>query len=378
MGSIYNTDASEYLRNFVHNKLKASLNLQNVKKDENNAKKIERFLREVKQIDAKANTIKDSFSQEEISLDGTAYNLMRESLEKNFKKLKLSSLFQRSYGVKALNTIHGGDTFEKEFSIVLQSLYESALNENSLREIEKELSLKGQTIATATNIGAETANILENTVSKQIAEEINKINQSFNKKIKKLPADAGYTVEARFGKIDNQGLGGYTDATLEFKEQLNNNFTEVLSIMHNSTFSLKSYSDYVNNSNIGLGKTDLYKSLSGSLSQLGISSKSYRDKIIYKSLASYNKNDNANEISKHLSHLQLYYELTGVGLTYKNEILFANNMVDFLVYNVPDSKTEIYVRSTKKIIYDLLFSDKYNFTQNNLVEKYTISKSYFR
>jgi hypothetical protein len=364
------TKASDYLDQYIHLKLKEKIfNATKIEEERKKAKIVQNFLREVKMIEKKTENSENIVSENEIILDKEVYNFYYKTLKNNIKNLSLNSIFERSGASKLLNTKNGGQTFEKEFVAAIDALYKTALTDDCINKINKELSDKGIfSFQDAMSIGEKSANVIDTTcniVSDNIREKIDEINNNNKKNIKSSLEDVPITVEYRAAKIDAQGLSGYGNVELVFKENINKTLEEALSIINSSTFSLKNYLNNDKSYNLKLGETFVYKSLYGALSYLGLKNKNYIDKVIFKSLNEYTR-DNSKIIAEHILHLREMYELTGTGLKYKDEtICLANRTVDFLVYNVPNSY-EIYVVSTLDILADLFGFNTLPGTEKNL------------
>jgi hypothetical protein len=115
-----------------------------------------------------------------------------------------------------------------------------------------------------------------------------------------------------------------------------------------------------------LGRTNLYRSIVGTLNSLGYDQKTAESAL----WAGFNKiKDGNSDIANHFYHLRYIYELTGAGSTYNGESFGG---VRFLIYNDPSG--EIYVKAASEILVDVLETQ---IELNQALSTITIPKSKF-
>lgn len=168
------------------------------------------------------------------------------------------------------------------------------------------------------------------------------------------------------GTFSRSGKSDVTGTTIDFKGELDPKWQELFTLFQGISFSVKNYSSYSSNIYLGLGQTDYYKSIMGSLGHLGYNYKE-ASKIFYSGINSRRK-----EVPQHFYHLQLGYELMGLGLgTIVNNEFKEAQAVDFFIYNDPSSDN-LFVKSTAQILLDQL-----NVNHNKFVSQVNIAKNYF-
>ena len=96
-----------------------------------------------------------------------------------------------------------------------------------------------------------------------------------------------------------------------------------------------------------LGKSNLYRAISGSLISLGVTSKRTIDDMVFGGLENIKKNN--DEVASHFYHLRYLYELTGACIIDSNCKI---SRVKYLIYNDPHGN--IYVKSTADIVANIL------------------------
>lgn len=171
-------------------------------------------------------------------------------------------------------------------------------------------------------------------------------------------------VGEREGKTDIRTLSG--EESLKITLEPGNDFFKLNNLFKDATFSLKNYSK--DTTSIELGSTNMFRVLYTTVNYFEGKSL-HEDGVISFIYAIANRNkqgENEEEINEHLGHLQVIYELTGLGAQYffektGNQILDEENNnlkqllrkgVKFLVVNTYDSD-DIQVFSTKNLLASL-------------------------
>lgn len=324
--------------------------LGNANQMESNARELENFFRTLK-MDAKngsGNAVKTMINQQILS-----------DIQQLHPNKKISKLFRRE----------GGLNFEKELSDVIYSI----LAQVSDVEIEKNSNL-----IKMINVGSKTANIangelesvlLDPTVQRILEQTGTKTKKYFQNNANKQLL---YNLQDVSGKIDIQGL------TVPIRGNPSPELLRIYNLLKNATFSAKNYGDfywdrklnsYQWSGNLRLGNTNVFRAFYGVLSDL----KYRKPTIISAFQASWHEAERNPIVALRVNQIRFVYELIGAGLKYNAEVM--NGHVKYLIYNDPGSDN-IYVRSTAKIISDLLKTNQLGFS-NPFTKMITIEKSYF-
>lgn len=348
----------------VHSRLQSKYLMRSAAlADEAKAKKMEAFLRALKNLDMNnpnqdplAQIIDDLAYQDLFDILSDATKIMN-SHKHNFTSLK--QMFNRVHSFKdsKRTDLAVDDIFEEELYAVLKAIE----GKSSVTNIDLGVSLTG---GQSTNIRAMTG---------KTTEEINKYLQSViddlvnNKGWSKRAAKAAVgKIKAVSGKVDVTGFKGEIDIQAEIDPK----WQSIVEAFRGTSFTLKNYSSAAKTLELHIGNSSPYRAMHGTLTDLDFSDKE-SDHIYYHSLHSYKKSPTEKKAA-HIYHTRLVYELTGVGLYDKNgDPIDAAN---FIIYNDP-SGPDIFVRSTKKIIYDLIGTEK-GFTGNPF-KAVVLSKDYF-
>lgn len=228
------------------------------------------------------------------------------------------------------------DIVEGELNALLQVIAEKATGIQNINLGQKIVGSDSATIdidALGQNLVDKLVDSFQNTISQKQATNI----------VENISA------QARSGKIDVMGYS----KNLIVGANINPKFKTFVDLFSGVNFSVKNYrSD--NKYQIHLGHTNIFKAMYGSLTDLGYEADSALH-IYSHSLMSYKKQKNIISRNNDIFHLRFMYELTGSGLI-DSVTKKPLNSVDFLIYNDPISD-KIFVKSTKKMIYDIL-SDK--------------------
>lgn len=322
--------------------------------DNKEAKIIENFLKELKYRAANRGNESDI---ERFQND--IYDLILDNLKlKNNRTI--GKLFRRTG-----KSYKQGMYFEEDFSAVIETIFLLTGNKNN----EKNINLGSKVGTTDIDLLKAVENIAE--------EETKNIIKETAKQLKSNKP--GFVM----GKIDTSIKGEIINlnASIEFPPGL-------LNALSNSSFTDKSYRSEswkdgkkidLGGREITLGNSNPYRALLGSMSFLGFSKNQFQH-VFYGGRNIINGIDNtppkedADYVKQHLYHLKYLYELTGVGIYYKD---FGNNFFSgakFLVYNDPSS-LDITVVSTKQIILDILNSENF---PNNPYGNISIAKGYVK
>ena len=213
------------------------------------------------------------------------------------------------------------DVFEAELQTFLNTAIEEATNG----------AVKGD---------AKTIGNLPGNISEKLMKTL---NQNQNKLIDNLSSDLVNTPIFKSGKVDVKSFTTTVTADIKpFWQDFINAFT-------GAKFTVKNYKGNSSTETIHLGKTNIMKSLMGSLSEL-VHNEKEAIHIYYHSLY-YADVQKDQEIGQHILHLRFSYELSGEGLydEQHNKI----DEADFFIYN-DSTSNNIYVRSTKEMIANAL------------------------
>lgn len=303
--------------------------------DENNAKYLQKFLYNLKNLSSNSSNPIEGILNEE-------YLKIAEEATKNMPRLKApNKLFNRAHNRNQKLIQGADDIFEQELYGVIRALEKIAVKDITI-------NTKNQVLT-----GQVSGNIADELVKTTLTEGEKKIISVINK----TKGNSNYTGPvARSIKTDLQNA--FSEINVE--AQVKTEYQQIFSILKDATFSLKNYSSfYYDKTNqkkipkdmvsLHLGSTDVFKAFMGGLSFLG-----YPAEVSKKALfAGYNLHHRYKnqEIGTHIYHIRFLYELTGAGL-YDEE---GNNLqeVKYLIWNDPDSDN-IKVFSTKSLINSLL------------------------
>lgn len=321
---------------------------------EKNAKDLEKFFQNLKKDAQKS------------PLELIASELNKQILE-DFKSLsnhgtKISKLFHRAKGTD----------FEKELSKVVYSVLSRVSNQNVVSN--QNINLKD------INIGKKRANVAfgAELVSLVLEPEVQNILEITGVGTKKalLKEQSNnnlyYYLTNIEGKTDVQGY------QVEINGNPSSELLSIYNLLKDATFSLKNYGNFYWNpeakrkessTHLRLGNTNVFRAFYGVLSELGYQKSS----IISAFWNSWYEAEKCPQVALRINQIRFVYELIGAGLSYDNNLL--KGRVKYLVYNNPDTD-EIYVRSTAKIIQQILQSDQLGY-ENPFTRIQTLEKSFF-
>lgn len=336
---------------------------KNQSQDKNNALELQELLQEIKKRAKDFKSVNTSISGQMLEdefdqLINEAVKIQNRDGHHNFSA---SALFRRSHKDYQKNIkTNADDIFEEELAAILAALNSLSGQKNVSIKLNSFLSGRKQTGTLATQ-----------SLTKEFNKDVtNILTQLAEREKVKLSTQ----VQDSSGKIDIDGENVYFDAT----KKINTNLDRLRALMKDATFSVKNYRslhlDKNNNMStvalsgirLKLGNTNLYKAITGALSEIGYSVKN-QQAFFFRGITTMKNNNhgNANITKEHFSHLRFIYELRGSGLL-KNGI---STPVKYIIYNDPDSD-DIFVRDTVSIIVEILQSEWHN---DNLFKSITIS-----
>ena len=294
-----------------------------IQEDIQQAQKLQRFFREIKEAAQNDNGV----------IENEAIQIILDSIKlPNGEKLK--NIFKGTGRT-------GGFRFERELTAIIEAVYSNLTDEDiDLGQI---------------NIGSQKVDVNIQNLEEQMTQKILKaIGTKTQKKIEEQnkKAKKKFYLNSVDGKIDVKGYN------INIKMNANQELIEIYNLLKDATFSAKNYNSmtqdekakqYVEmqgHKSITLGKTNLYRSIVGTLNSLGYDQKTAESAL----QAGLNRiKDGDNNIANHFYHLRYIYELTGSGLTYNGE---SFGEVRFLIYNDPSG--ELYVKAASEILIDVL------------------------
>ena len=329
---------------------------------EQNAQKLEIFFRQLKQdaqkpFDSISSILNQQILEDVQVLSGAG--------------TKISKLFHRTGGIK----------FEQELSKVIYSILSRVSTGNLNNQVSLADKNKGTINLGNINVGSQRANIAHGLDLEALI---------LNPEVQRILEITGVETVKYFSKEDRlnknkyrylTSVEGKTDVQGYTVEINGNPSAELLSIYHllkDATFSAKNYGSFYWDSKIRgfnvsthlrLGNTNVFRAFYGVLSELG-----YRDSTIISAFwGSWYEAEKHPQIALRINQIRFVYELIGSGLSYDNDLL--SGRVKYLIYNDPESD-EIYVRSTAKIIQQLLQSDQLGY-ENPFTRAVIIEKNFF-
>lgn len=323
----------------IHEKIKSSFNQDSANGDQQQAKIIENFLRELKRRAFEVKT------DPAIRMSENIYDLILNNISLPNGRT-MGNLFQRTG-----KSYQQGMYFEDDLAAVLQSVVQLATGEKQKRSV-KNFKLGAEVGTTDIDL----MSTLEENVDDVKLNLLDKTQQEIDKK--KIP----YT----FGKIDTYIKGDVIamNGSINFPPGL-------LEALSNATFTDKSYRSVtykdgtkiqLGDREITLGNSDPYRAVLGSMTALGFNKTTFQH-VFYGGRNILVGQDNTppkelpDDVAPHFYHLRYIYELTGAGIYYKDYGEQFLSGAKFLVYNDPSS-LDITVVSTKKIISDMIFNNQ--------------------
>lgn len=329
----------------IHSRLESKLQLQaKANRDKPIAWELQSVLRMLKQRRNKIafnNNI--VFEELERQMDDIIIPQVTAAIHKK----STTALFRRKHGTSTI----ADDIFEEELAAVIATIENEATGTN--------LSVSSKII------GNELVNIAFNKPTKKIME---KYPQFIEQKLRGQlnSANRDYT-----GTVSRSGKGDVRGTSIQIKGIIKPEWEYLYNLFRGRTFSVKNYSSYSANTSIHLGGTDYYKAIMGSLYALGYSEK-YASQIFYEGIS----DDAPSEAPQHFHHLQVGYELMGLGQgrMSSNGEFQEMQQVDFFIYNDPATDV-IVVKSTAEMMLDLINQTQH---RNKYISEINVSKKYFQ
>lgn len=317
-------------------------------------------------MEAKAQKIQNFLSQ--LKADAKKGDAVANALHKSIlsdiqmmsnKGTKMSKLFQRSGGVK----------FEKELSQVVQSVMSQAAG-----QAISEISMSN------IHLGKEQANInLQDPFA--ISDIVQSLLEQVGTRAQRIIQDSSGQKFKYLKLVDTSGKVDVQGYQLSSNVQIAPEWRELYDLLSEASFSVKNYGNFywdfqsqqlMPSTQLKLGNTNLFKVYYGVLSDLGYG----KSQIIESFKRILNNKDDAH-ICKRINQIRFVYELTGAGLSYSSNNSLLKSQANYFIYNNPDTG-EIYVRSTAKMIADMLENmDMINAGNPFAKENMYISKEYF-
>lgn len=263
-----------------------------------------------------------------------------------------------------LETAQGGNLFEKEIQNLLNKSFDKEKDSSAGTDTATSILKLG-----STNLKTKPEDFLKEIAGKRAAEIINQIGISFvellNEEEKGTKNVYLKTSGRRAGKTDAAGTGDKNDIniTLETEDLSGGKLDKVLDVLSKANFSIKSYTS---DNTIELGSTNDYKAVSAIGEWVGTDWS--RGAALYylhhpikgedKRISTYQE-DSRDELYKHYDHMKKVFELTGLGLTYKD---MSNLNVDFLLVNRARGE-DIICYSVKDLISSMKNGTRYSFSE---------------
>jgi len=312
--------------------------------DSKNAAELEKILTEIKKTARSFSNKRDPVEQELYSQYEELINIATSLQNKNRKRnLSKSTLFSRVHGTAVSTTAN--DIFEEDLAAVLAA---AQIMNDKESNVDMEIFL----------FGAKSANTRAlNNINLQTVLERTPINL-----INKMAERAGSRYRAKqlnvtTGKIDVKGYS----KTLEISKDLPFNIQRLMELMKDATFTAKNYKTFRKNGrisldelNLHLGNTNLYKAITGALSEIGAGHKQQQS-FFYRGANTYlgNVHELGEKVATHFGHMRIIYELRGSGLLDESGHV---STAKYLIYNDPTSDA-VFVKDTASLLYELIDSN---------------------
>lgn len=353
-GKYNSTTVQSFLINLVHPAMDVKYKYYKTK-DVEKAQDLQQFFQDLK------NTAKGRASNNIIS------NLLMDGLLDELDQLGKAQW--KNYNVNKLFTRPGGLTFERELSDVIAAVAASLTEEDlDLIQIRKTI-----------NIGHQKGNVIDEDFSSQLSQKI--LKATGIKTQKKIQIDADNTKKLYYlTQVEGKSDIDVNSFRIDIKANANSYLLYIWKLLATASFSAKNYNSMSwdeklkilvenHHEKLSIGKSNIIRSLYGSLNSLGIWDHNTIISAIYAGYWAATKY-NQQPVMTHFYHLRYIYELTGAGIMYDGKM---SNEVNFLIYNDPNG--EIFVKSTAGIVSDVL--DNHPAFRGNPFKDITIKKAYF-
>lgn len=255
----------------------------------------------------------------------------------------------KTFNIERLFGERGGARFENELTRTIQAVYENLTDEDFIFN-KKIVNIGSQ--RTSVNISDELLG------SKQVQETL----KNFGTKTQRVIKDdinkshiKQYYLQDVDGKIDVQGY------EINITGNPTPELLKIYDLLKDATFTAKNYDSIggtweqrlagigedISYRPLSLGESNPFRAIYSVLTDLGYEHRT----AISAAYHGYNKikKDNDENVSTHLYHIRLAYELMGIGLLYQGK---SYGIAKYLIYNDPSGN--IYVRSTMDILSELL------------------------
>ena len=323
--------------------------------DSKNALELQNILTEIKRTARSLGKNRDPVDQalydQYKELIDTATSLQNQSRanKSGLGQFSSSGLFSRAHDIKTSTNL-ADDIFEEDLAAVLAAA--GQLYGENLQDVNIEMFLFGGKSASSRAI----KNVdFEDELGNTVIDLINKMAEKAEYRAKSK------SFRVATGKIDVRGYSKTLEISLDTPVKI----ARLMELMKDATFSAKNYrsyrkGNYIDIDEIGLhlGNTNLYKAVTGVLSEIGAGRKQ-QNSFFYRGAYTYlgNKHGLEEEVAAHFGHMRLIYELRGSGLLDETGHVLP---VKYLIYNDPSSDV-VYVKDTASLLKDLLTSTKVNY-----------------
>jgi hypothetical protein len=323
-----------------------------------NAQELESILREIKTFSSQMNSLPEddevykSLKEQYFDLIQLTTNILNNRRKGSFSS---TALFNRRHyndktgsGIKA---VRADDIFEEELAALFSAT--EFLGTNNSEALNADIHLFGRTYQTSRAINlALDKNYSDNSIReilRKLAEKLGREYQSDSLQIKT-------------GKTDVKGLS----ASLEISQNIPFSIERLFSLIKGKSFTVKNYSSFTKDTagkpgtkdladiGIHLGNSNLYKAITGAMSELGLGSKQLLNFFYRGSNTILNDcHGYGDSVQKHWSHMRLIYELRGSGLLDENGHV---SVADYIIWNDPNTDN-ITVADTATLLFNLLNSN---------------------
>ena len=290
------------------------------------------------------------FFEQYEDLINTAFNISNINRDSNKQLGKASALFRRSSDT---STVKGANNiFQEELASIFAAM--DTLGGSNVAPIQEkfDIYLTGQKTS--------------GTASMRISKQIQKQAMDMTAKAARRWSDKAVST----GLAENRSIKADVERVQTIlSKDVSSKIQQLHRLTSGKSFSLKSYSSYrtteahtkdpsFSKISLGLGDTNLYKAITGSLSLTmrarGAERTYYRGMQILAGQTRPPDTDTLENVARHFSHLRFMYEFAGIGLLKEDGSM---SMVDYFIYNDPDSEN-IAVRDTASIIFEEMNNSK--------------------
>ena len=314
---------------------------ERAKSDIERAKKMEAYLRKIKEIGKNKNKNNPAYQND---LEAQAWQEIAKEVGQSLKITNSKgtySLFGNVHSrfIEQQSEWGADDVFEAEFAKLLQIVGEKAGQNKT--NINMGVSLTGKSSANIDKSGLEALYNLPKEFTEDFYSEFDSKGREIVKN-SSIPSDLIEAPTFRSGKVDVTGFNREWVISSNIKSE----WLDFIQTFTGVTFTLKNYNSNSKSEVIHLGSSNLYKAMYSTLNDELNYSPDEAAHIYYHTVKSYTKRKDIH-VGSHVTHMRFAYELAGGGL-YDNQNNKLNE-ADFFIYNDPVSDN-IWVRSTKEMI----------------------------